>query len=107
MILDLNAGRGSSVSLPDQVLGIYFGWGTLSMHERFKVVVSIGWDLQSHFTRRIIKPCFISKFGNDISEEQLQLLIVSYIRQLSTEEGNGKGGVEMVEILSRRIIFWR
>ncbi|XXG90188.1 hypothetical protein AAC387_Pa12g2012 [Persea americana] len=96
MILDLNAGCGSSVSLPDQVSGIYFGWGTISVHEKFKVVVSIGWDLQSHFARRIIKPCFISKFGNDISEEQLQLLIVGYIRQLSSED-NVLGSFEILQ----------
>ncbi|XP_077228209.1 bifunctional riboflavin kinase/FMN phosphatase-like [Tasmannia lanceolata] len=94
--LSITADESSSESLPDQVSGVYFGWARLGTHGIFKVVVAIGWDPHSDIATTIIQPCLIGEFNEYISGEQLQLLIVGYIRQLSIEENN-LGGFDTIE----------
>ncbi|XP_010277043.1 PREDICTED: bifunctional riboflavin kinase/FMN phosphatase-like [Nelumbo nucifera] len=72
-------------ALPDQVSGIYFGWAKLGAQGNSKVVVGIGWNHHLSTIMRIIKPCLIDEICEDISDQEMHLLLVGYIRELRDE----------------------
>uniref|UniRef100_A0A5B6ZDW2 riboflavin kinase n=1 Tax=Davidia involucrata TaxID=16924 RepID=A0A5B6ZDW2_DAVIN len=84
-------------ALPDQVSGLYFGWAKVDTHEMiFKVVVSIGWDHVYYTAKRKIQLCLVDGSNEDMCDQQIQLLLVGYIRGLSTE-GNTSSYIEILE----------
>lgn len=72
-------------ALPDQVSGIYFGWAKLT-HRIVKVVSSIIWQQDSYAANRIIKPYLIEESNEDLTGQQLQIVLVGYIRGVNDEE---------------------
>ncbi|KAF8413750.1 hypothetical protein HHK36_001743 [Tetracentron sinense] len=82
-------------ALPDQVSGVYFGWAKHGTDGISKVVVCIGWERRCCTAKRVIKLCLIDGISDYISDQQLQLLLVGYIRELS--KVNGSTNIEILE----------
>lgn len=72
-------------ALPDQVSGIYFGWAKLT-HVVVKVVVSVTWQQHPCAANRIIKPYLIGGSDEYVTGQQLQMVLVGYIRGVNDEE---------------------
>lgn len=86
------AGNGTS-ALPHQVFGLFFGWAKVDMHKSFEVVVSIGWDncpTKFHI-------CAIDGKNDHLSDQQIQLLLVGYIRELNNKDTTACMNVEVLE----------
>ncbi|XP_041007124.1 bifunctional riboflavin kinase/FMN phosphatase-like [Juglans microcarpa x Juglans regia] len=83
-------------ALPDQVFGLYFGWAKVDMNKSFKVVVSIGWDHCSCIAKRKICTHVIDGNIDHLSDQQIQLLLVGYIRELNGKDVTSMS-VEMLE----------
>ncbi|KAA8526294.1 hypothetical protein F0562_008503 [Nyssa sinensis] len=96
LILNEFADNGPS-ALPDQVSGLYFGWAKVDTYEMiFKVVVSIGWDHDCCTSERKIQLCLVDGSDEDICDQQMQLMLVGYIRGLNTKV-NTSSNVEIFE----------
>ncbi|XP_059663242.1 bifunctional riboflavin kinase/FMN phosphatase-like isoform X2 [Cornus florida] len=83
-------------ALPDQVSGVYFGWGIVDTDEIFKVVTGIGWDHGCCTAKRKIRLCPVDGSKEDISNQHMQVLLVGYIRGM-TGKGNTSAEIEIVE----------
>ncbi|XP_020535604.1 bifunctional riboflavin kinase/FMN phosphatase [Jatropha curcas] len=79
------AGGGES-GLPCQVSGLYFGWTQSGVHGILKVLVGIGGDHCSCSAKRNIQICTIDEKNDDVCDEQMQLVLVGYIRKLDSKE---------------------
>ncbi|GAV60158.1 Flavokinase domain-containing protein/HAD_2 domain-containing protein [Cephalotus follicularis] len=85
-------------SLPDQVCGVYLGWAEVGMDKTCKVVVAIGWDERSCNTRRKIHICVIDENNGHLSDQQMHILLVGYIRGLKSKvKGNTWMDMEILE----------
>ncbi|KAG5512964.1 hypothetical protein RHGRI_038632 [Rhododendron griersonianum] len=73
-------------ALPDQLFGLFFGWVKFDAHEVFKVVASIGWDYGCCTCKRKFLIHLLDISNEHISEQEVQILLVGYIRGLSKEE---------------------
>lgn len=73
-------------ALPDQVFGLFFGWAKFDAHEIFKVVASIGWDYGCCTCKRKIHIHLLEVSNGHICDQQVQILLVGYIRGLTNEE---------------------
>ncbi|KAJ4780857.1 Bifunctional riboflavin kinase/FMN phosphatase [Rhynchospora pubera] len=68
-------------SIADQVSGVFIGWAKLEAHGFSKAVISTGWDLSLHTSKRITEVHLINS-NYSVKKEKLQLLLVGYIRML-------------------------
>ncbi|XP_021902275.1 bifunctional riboflavin kinase/FMN phosphatase [Carica papaya] len=66
--------------LSEHVSGVYFGWAGLSSRGVFKMVMSIGWNPYFNNTEKTIEPWLLHEFEEDFYGEELNLVIVGYIR---------------------------
>ncbi|XP_038888633.1 bifunctional riboflavin kinase/FMN phosphatase-like [Benincasa hispida] len=74
-------------SLPDQVFGTFFGWGGTVMAWTIKVVVNIGWNCSSCTKRnRIWKLWSVDGCDSKVFEQQMQFMLVGYIRRLNSTD---------------------
>lgn len=85
-----------SNDLPNQVSGIYFGWTKADGGGIFKVVTAIGLGCYSSATRKKIQLCIIDGDTDQFRDQHMQLVLVGYIRGLSTK-GNASGDIEILE----------
>ncbi|XP_039115705.1 bifunctional riboflavin kinase/FMN phosphatase-like [Dioscorea cayenensis subsp. rotundata] len=85
-VINTITGSDSYLSIPDQVLGVFFGWEKIETIGTFKVVMSIGWDLSSSNAVRAIKQHLIGHINNYSSKEKFHFLIVGFIRKLHNED---------------------
>ncbi|XAR49550.1 Riboflavin kinase [Bertholletia excelsa] len=74
-------------ALPDQVLGLYFGWAKIDTHEIVKIVTSIGWEHSCCTRKRKIQMHVLDGMNESRCDEQMEILLVGYIRGLSNESG--------------------
>lgn len=72
--------------VPDQILGIFFGWAKLEGHGVSEAVVSIGWDLSLRTVERVMHIYFLDSCCKVKTEEPLELLLIGYIRKLQSTE---------------------
>lgn len=72
-------------ALPDQVWGVFFGWAVADMQKTYRVVVAIGLDCNSSPHKNIQMH---TVDGNNccVSNQQMKLLLVGYIRESNTKE---------------------
>ncbi|KAI4333856.1 hypothetical protein L6164_018613 [Bauhinia variegata] len=83
----LNEVKGDGTfSLPDQVVGVYFGWATVDRDRNFKAIVSINWDHSLCAANRKIYVCLIDEDGDPISNQQMQIFLVGYMRECNNKE---------------------
>ncbi|ONI16770.1 hypothetical protein PRUPE_3G121200 [Prunus persica] len=73
-------------TLPDQVWGVFFGWGVADMEKTYRVVVGIGLDYSSCSPNKNIQMYAVDGNNCCISNQQMKLLLVGYIRGLNTKE---------------------
>ncbi|KAL5989640.1 hypothetical protein ACLOJK_010533 [Asimina triloba] len=92
--------QASNESLPDQVVGVYFGWAKIGTYGIFKMVVSIAWDLYPDIAKRVIQPYMLQELGKDVCSEQLELWIVGYIRQLHSEVLSGSYDYSLTKFIN-------
>ncbi|XP_021680690.2 bifunctional riboflavin kinase/FMN phosphatase isoform X1 [Hevea brasiliensis] len=83
-------------ALPCQVSGVYFGWAESGMHKFLKVVVGIGQRHRLCNTMRNIQIHMIDEKAYEFSDQQMQLVLVGYIRGLNGMEFESKN-VEILE----------
>ncbi|PKA57502.1 riboflavin kinase [Apostasia shenzhenica] len=82
----LESDNGSSDSLPDQVVGVFFGWVKLKTKGTFKMVAAVGWDCSWGTPKRVIKPFFFGINKSGPPKEAFNLAFVGYIRNFLDEE---------------------
>lgn len=79
-------GDGEDSILPDQVVGMYFGWVRFDTHEVYKVVTCIGWEHSCCTSKRKIRLHLLDAKSDATCDQNMQVLVVGYIRGLSKEE---------------------
>ncbi|XP_073039872.1 bifunctional riboflavin kinase/FMN phosphatase isoform X2 [Primulina eburnea] len=72
--------EGYSDLLSDHPSGVYFGWACLATRGVYKMVMSIGWNPYFNNTEKTIEPWLLHDFNEDFYGEDLQLVIVGYVR---------------------------
>ncbi|XP_075503412.1 bifunctional riboflavin kinase/FMN phosphatase isoform X1 [Primulina tabacum] len=72
--------EGYSALLSDHPSGVYFGWARLATRGVYKMVMSIGWNPYFNNTEKTIEPWLLHDFNKDFYGEDLQLVIVGYVR---------------------------
>ncbi|KAK7324682.1 hypothetical protein VNO77_28436 [Canavalia gladiata] len=77
--------ENATLALPDQVVGLYFGWAKVDMDRNFKILISINLDLSSDACKKI-HVCLIDANNDHISEQQMQISLVGYIRAWDNKE---------------------
>ncbi|BBN67557.1 riboflavin kinase/FMN hydrolase [Prunus dulcis] len=75
-------------TLPDQVWGVFFGWGVADMEKTYRVAVGIGLDYSSCSPNKNIQMYAVDGNNCCISNQQMKLLLVGYIRGLNTKTCN-------------------
>eukprot|EP00257_Ricinus_communis_P027371 XP_025014785.1 bifunctional riboflavin kinase/FMN phosphatase [Ricinus communis] len=73
-------------ALPCQVSGLFFGWAESGIHGTLKVLVHIGSDHCSCSPHRKIQICIIDKKADELPDQQMQLVLVGYIRGMYSME---------------------
>ncbi|KAM3937511.1 riboflavin kinase [Leptodactylus fuscus] len=68
----------------DLSTGIYYGWGSISNGDVYKMVMSIGWNPFYKNTKKSVETHIIHHFENDFYGEILSIVIVGYIRPEKT-----------------------
>ncbi|KAM7270160.1 hypothetical protein ACFE04_029374 [Oxalis oulophora] len=63
---------GSVSSLPDQVVGVFFGWAEFDMHTTCKIVVAIGWTRCSCTAKREFQICVVDGDNGQLFDQKLQ-----------------------------------
>ncbi|GLT93999.1 hypothetical protein SLE2022_117620 [Rubroshorea leprosula] len=71
-------------ALPDQIVGVYFGWTKVDMHQVLKVVVSIGRNHCCRTAKRKMQMCLVDG-KNLMANLQLELVLVGYIQELNSK----------------------
>lgn len=66
--------------LPDQLQGVYFGWARLDVDKITKIVISITWERKCSSSRRKIQAFIIDASNENVYDEEIELLIVGFIR---------------------------
>ncbi|XP_059449736.1 bifunctional riboflavin kinase/FMN phosphatase-like isoform X2 [Corylus avellana] len=89
--------ENGTLTLPDQVFGFYFGWAEVDMQKSFKVVVSIGWDHCSCISKRKFHICIIDGNNDHLSDQQIQLLLVGYLRGSNSKDPTSMNVEEVLE----------
>lgn len=77
LLLDVSGDRSS---LPDHVIGVYFGWAKNDVHKNLKIVISSGWEHDCCSSRKKVQACIVGESAEHIHDKELQILIVGYIR---------------------------
>ncbi|KAL9234105.1 hypothetical protein vseg_009012 [Gypsophila vaccaria] len=72
--------EGFSDRLSEYPSGVYFGWAGLSKRGIYKMVMSIGWNPYFNNSEKTIEPWLLHDFEDDFYGEELQLVVVGYIR---------------------------
>ncbi|CAL9011673.1 unnamed protein product [Prunus brigantina] len=72
-------------TLPDQVWGVFFGWAVADMEKTYRVVVGIGLDYSSCSPNKNIQIYAVDGNNCCISNRQMKLLLVGYIRGSNKE----------------------
>lgn len=90
--------------LPDQVVGIFFGWARFDTNKIFKAVTNIGWEHICCTSKRKIRIHLLDAGNEPICDQDGQILLVGYIRGLSEGENEG-GNVEVPE--EDKSIAWK
>lgn len=74
-------------SLPDQVFGTFFGWAGTGTAWTIKVVINIGWDCSSCTKKkRTWKLWSVDGCDGKIFEQQMQFMLVGYIRKFNSKD---------------------
>ncbi|XP_061357848.1 bifunctional riboflavin kinase/FMN phosphatase-like [Gastrolobium bilobum] len=77
----------ATLALPDQVVGIFFGWAKVVDTDRnFKILVSIKLDHFSHVANKKIHVYLINANSDHKSEQQMQIHLVGYVRAWDNKE---------------------
>ncbi|XP_050226810.1 bifunctional riboflavin kinase/FMN phosphatase-like [Mercurialis annua] len=71
-------------ALPCQVSGLYIGWIKCGMHRILKVLVHIGH--YSCSTDRTTRICILDDNSDEVSDQQMHIVLVGYIRGLKNSE---------------------
>ncbi|XP_071714379.1 bifunctional riboflavin kinase/FMN phosphatase-like [Rutidosis leptorrhynchoides] len=72
--------EGYATLLSEHPAGVYFGWAKLSTRGFYKMAMSIGWNPYFNNAEKTIEPWLLHKFDEDFYGEELDLVIVGYIR---------------------------
>ncbi|PQP98105.1 bifunctional riboflavin kinase/FMN phosphatase-like [Prunus yedoensis var. nudiflora] len=72
-------------TLSDQVWGVFFGWAVADMEKTYRVVVGIGLDYSSCSPNKNIQIYTVDGNNCCISNQQMKLLLVGYIRGSNKE----------------------
>ncbi|KAJ7948435.1 bifunctional riboflavin kinase/FMN phosphatase-like [Quillaja saponaria] len=83
-------------AFPDQITGLFFGWIKVEVDRTFKALVSIGWHQCSCNANRKIHIWVIDATDDHISDQQIQILLVGYIKGLDNKEVASMG-LEVLE----------
>ncbi|KAM5578320.1 bifunctional riboflavin kinase/FMN phosphatase-like [Rosa sericea] len=73
-------------ALADQVWGVFFGWAVVDMQKSYRVVVGIGMDHSSCCPKKKTQIHLVNGGNFCISNQQVKLLLVGYIRGLNSKE---------------------
>ncbi|XP_027061304.1 bifunctional riboflavin kinase/FMN phosphatase [Coffea arabica] len=65
---------------PDQLQGVYFGWARLDVDKIIKIVISITWERKCCSYGRKIQAFIINGSNENVYDEEMELLIVGFIR---------------------------
>ncbi|KAJ8753373.1 hypothetical protein K2173_019772 [Erythroxylum novogranatense] len=87
---------GGKSAIPYQVSGVYFGWAEVNLDKIFKVIAGIGWNNSQCTGSKHIKICVINGDSGEIPDQQMQLVLVGYIRGLNNT-GTPSKDVEILE----------
>ncbi|KAL9257486.1 Bifunctional riboflavin kinase/FMN phosphatase-like protein [Drosera capensis] len=71
---------GYSDILSEHPSGVYFGWAGLSRRGIYKMVMSIGWNPYFDNPEKTIEPWLLHDFKEDFYGEELDLVVVGFIR---------------------------
>lgn len=78
-VLHESSDNGSHI--PEQLQGLYFGWAKVDAHKIVKILISIGWQKGCCCSAtRKIEAFIIDESIYQISEKEIQLFVVGYIR---------------------------
>lgn len=83
--------ENATFAIPDQVVGIYFGWAKVDSDRKFKILVSINLDFSS-VTYKKIDVWLIDANTDLTSEQKMQICLVGYIRSWDNKK---LGSMEM------------
>ncbi|XP_047335087.1 bifunctional riboflavin kinase/FMN phosphatase-like [Impatiens glandulifera] len=73
-------------ALPDQVSGLFFGWVKTNNGEIFKAVTNFRWNHGCCGSKRKIHVCIVDEIDAKVCDQQVQLMMVGYIRGFSVQE---------------------
>ncbi|KAK7290850.1 hypothetical protein RIF29_05583 [Crotalaria pallida] len=76
----------ATFSLPDQLVGLYFGWAAVDADRNLKILVSINLDHLPGFANKKIHVCLIDSNSDHKSEQKMLIHLVGYIRALDNKE---------------------
>ncbi|XP_058773940.1 bifunctional riboflavin kinase/FMN phosphatase-like [Vicia villosa] len=80
--------------IPDQVIGIYFGWAKVDADRNVKTLVNISLDFSSVSNKKV-NVWFIDANTDTISEQHMQICLVGYIKAWDNKK---LGSVEMEKL---------
>lgn len=83
--------ENATFAIPDQVVGIYFGWAKVDSDRKFKILSSINLDFSS-VTYKKIDVWLIDANTDLTSEQKMQICLVGYIRSWDNKK---LGSMEM------------
>ncbi|KAJ1417368.1 Phosphoglycolate phosphatase-like, domain 2 [Sesbania bispinosa] len=81
----LETTENAAFALPDQVIGLYFGWAKMDTDRNYKILVSINLDFSSIAYKKI-HVWLIDTKSDHKSEQQMQIHLVGYIRAWDNKE---------------------
>ncbi|GMN53976.1 hypothetical protein TIFTF001_023100 [Ficus carica] len=85
-------------ALPDQAFGVFFGRAEVDAHWTFKVVVCVGRDLEcSSNHQKVIKIYIVDGADVCLSNQQMKLEILGYIKSLASKETTSIDGQVLEE----------
>ncbi|KAL1812772.1 hypothetical protein ACET3Z_022837 [Daucus carota] len=85
-------GHGAS-ALPDQVVGVYFGWAQCESPNILKILMSIKWERNCCSLEKVIHVCPIDESGKANPDQKMQVMLVGYIGGHNKEKSSSENKI--------------
>ncbi|XP_017255474.1 bifunctional riboflavin kinase/FMN phosphatase [Daucus carota subsp. sativus] len=85
-------GHGAS-ALPDQVVGVYFGWAQFESPKILKILMSITWERNCCCLEKVIHVCPIDESGEANCDQKMQVMLVGYIGGHNKEKSSSENKI--------------